>query len=171
MSRIRQISLSALLVAGSTFAASASLAQTEHHPAGQPHPAARPAPAHPAPFHALRPGFRPGTVHAVRPGFRAGTVHAPARFAARFHPFHAIVARHVDFAHFTVAQRALWARGHWFHRWWNGRYGWWWNAGGVWFWYGAPVYPYPTVVSETYYEEPAASESGPTWWYCYNPAG
>jgi hypothetical protein len=183
MSTIRRISISALLVAGSAFAASASLAQIAQHPAGHPRSGAGPAQSHPAPFraaqpgfhagtfHAVRPGFRPGTFRSARPAFRAGTFRAPARFSARFHPLHAIIARHVNFAHFTPAERALWTRGRWQHRWWHGRYGWWWNAGGVWFWYGAPVYPYPTVVSDYYYEEPDPSESGPTWWYCYNPAG
>lgn len=178
MSRIRRISLSALLVAGSAFAASASLAQDEHHSAGQPHPAAGPAAARPAVHHpvppgtyrVIRPGTRTDTFHG-RPGLRAGPYRAPARFAAHFHPLHSIIARHVNFAHFTAAERALWARGRWSHRWWHGRYGWWWNAGGVWFWYGAPVYPHPTVVSDYYYEEPDADETGPAWWYCYNPAG
>src|SRR5438270_7093489 len=179
MSRIRRISLSALLVAGSALAASVSLAQSEHHPAGRPHPAAGPAQSHPAPFHAARPGFRPapfhatrpGAFHAARPGFRPAPYRGAARAAARFHPLHSIIARHVNFAHFTAAERATWARGRWSHRWWHGRYGWWWNAGGVWFWYDTPVYPYPTVVSDYYYEEPEYDESGPTWWYCQNPPG
>src|ERR1700731_299688 len=169
MNRIRRISLTAMLLAGSAFAASASLAQSEHHPAA--HPAARPGQAHAAPFHAARLGFRPVKSRPARPGFRAGTVRAPARFAGRLHPLHAILGRHLNFAHFTAAERALWTRGRWSHRWWNGRYGWWWNAGGIWFWYNAPAYPYPTVVSDNYYEEPEYNESGPTWWYCYNPAG
>src|SRR5205085_11034619 len=49
MSRIRRISLSALLVAGSALAASGSVAQSEHHPIGRPHPAAGPAQSRPAP--------------------------------------------------------------------------------------------------------------------------
>jgi hypothetical protein len=104
----------------------------------------------------------------VRPG--TGFHRAPG-VALRAHPFHTIIGRHVPFARFTPAQRALWVKGGWHHRWWHGRYGWWWYAGGTWFWYSAPVYPYPTVVSDYYYEEPDYSETGPTWWYCYNPPG
>jgi hypothetical protein len=154
-----------MFLAGSALAASPSLAEQGFHPAAHPHPVARPAAAaHPA-LH--RPVPR-GTYRVIRPG--AGFHRAPG-FAVRTHPFHSIIARHVPFARFSPAERALWARGRWQHRWWHGRYGWWWYTGGAWFWYAAPVYPYPTVVSDYYYEEPDAEETGPTWWYCYNPPG
>jgi hypothetical protein len=95
-----------------------------------------------------------------------------SRFAhGAFHPLHAAIIRHVGFAHFTPAERWAWTHGRWYHRWWNGRYGWWWNAGGAWFWYTAPVYPYPTDISDYYYEEPEYNEPGPAWYYCYNPPG
>ena len=97
---------------------------------------------------------------------------AVAHFARPgFHPLHAAIMGHVTFAHFTPAERAAWIRGNWHHAWYHGRYGWWWFAGGAWFWYAAPVYPYPTMVSDYYYEEPAYSRAGPTWYYCYNPPG
>jgi hypothetical protein len=156
MNSIRRISLAAALLAGSALAASPSLAEDQgFHPVG--HPAARPHPSAGAPVHRPVP---PGTYRAIRPGA-----------VARSRPFHTIIAHHVPFARFTPAQRAIWAKGRWSHRWWHGRYGWWWYAGGAWFWYGAPVYPYPTVVSDFYYEEPDYSEAGPAWWYCYNPPG
>src|SRR5215469_1013960 len=162
MSSIRRISFAATLLAGSALAAAPSVAQNQGfhpvHPVAHPHPVTHPA-IHPVP---------PGTYRMIRPG---GSFHRAPGVVMRVHPFHAIIAGHVPFARFTPAQRALWVRGHWYHRWWNGRYGWWWNTGGVWFWYGAPVYPYPTVVSDYYYEEPVYSEAGPTWWYCYNPPG
>jgi hypothetical protein len=88
-----------------------------------------------------------------------------------FHPLHAAIVGHIGFAHFSSVQRAAWTHGRWYHRWYNGRYGWWWNAGGAWFWYTAPIYPYPTAVSDYYYEDPSYDEAGPTWWYCYNPSG
>ncbi len=124
------------------------------------------------------------------PAMRA---HPAARAHFVGHPFHAVVAAHVDFAHFTPAQHALWVRGTWRHTWWHGRYGWWWNVGGVAFWYDAPVYPYPTVVSDNYYEDPADTADqddggqyggdqyggqqyggpggGQYWYYCQHPAG
>jgi hypothetical protein len=164
MNSNRRISLAAMFLAGSALAASPSLAEQGFHPAAHPHPVAHPAAAHPA-LH--RPVPR-GTYRVIRPG--AGFHRAPG-FAVRAHPFHSIIARHVPFARFSRSERALWARGRWQHRWWHGRYGWWWYTGGAWFWYAAPVYPYPTVVSDYYYEEPDAEETGPTWWYCYHPAG
>lgn len=88
-----------------------------------------------------------------------------------FHPLRAVLARHVGFAHFTPAERAAWTHGRWFHRRWHGRLGWWWYAGGAWFWYDAPVYPYPTAVSDYYFDQPDDEAAGPTWYYCYNPPG
>ena len=170
MKSIRRISLAAALLAGSALAASPSLAQDQgFHPG---HPGAHPHPPSAAPMHR---SVSPGTYRAMRPGVgfhRAPGMgfHRTPGVAMRAHPFHTIIARHVPFARFTPAQRAVWTRGRWQHRWWHGRFGWWWYAGGAWFWYTAPVYPYPTVVSDYYYEEPE-SEAGPTWWYCYNPPG
>jgi len=147
MRTTHRIPLAAFLLAGVALAAAPAVAQDEnHHPAvAHPHPAFHPA-MRPAPF---RGGF-------ARPGF---------------HPFHAALLAHVGFAHFTPAQRAVWMHGNWYHRSYNGRYGWWWNTGGGWFWYGAPVYPYPTVVSDYYYDEPQENQAGPSWYYCYNPPG
>jgi hypothetical protein len=164
MNSIRRISLAVALLAGSALAASQSLAEEQgFHPVG--HPAAHPHPSAGAPVHRPVP---PGAYRAIRPG--AGFHPAPGA-VARARPFHTIIAHRVPFARFTPAQRAIWAKGRWSHRWWHGRYGWWWYTGGAWFWYAAPVYPYPTVVSDYYYEEPDYSEAGPTWWYCYNPPG
>lgn len=153
--------MSAMLLAGAAIGfATPSVAQgpTTHtvtHPAA--HSVAHPAPH--AAFHPLaRPTFRAGA-HPFRPGFaRPG-----------FRPLHSVILGHVPFARFTPAQRAVWVHGRWSHRWWHGRFGWWWYAGGAWFWYTAPVYPYPTVVSDYYYEAP--DYNSPNWWYCYNPAG
>ena len=144
-----RISLGALLLAGGTlFAAVPCLAEDTvvHHPAAHPRPAVRP-----APFRGVRFGARFG-----RPAF---------------HPLHAAIFAHRSFARFTPAERLAWTHGRWFHRSWHGRFGWWWNAGGVWFWYDAPVYPYPTVVSDNYYEEPDYDQAAPAWYYCYNPPG
>ncbi len=85
---------------------------------------------------------------------------------------HSVIVQHRDFAHFTPAERTAWVHGRWYHRWWHGRWGWWWYTGGAWFWYAAPVYPYPTIVSTEYYEEPQYNEPAPAmWYYCYDPAG
>ena len=75
---------------------------------------------------------------------------------------------HRDFAHFLPAERTNWIGGHWAHAWHNGRYGWWWFAAGAWYFYAAPVYPYPTYVSEYYVGD---DSGGPMWYYCANPAG
>ena len=129
-----------------------------------------------------------GTLLATMPSYAEDTVHHPAahtraapfrggvRFGARFgrpvfHPLHAAIFAHRGFTHFTVAERVAWTHGRWFHRLWHGRFGWWWNAGGVWFWYDAPVYPYPTVISDNYYEEPDYDQAAPAWYYCYDPPG
>lgn len=155
MRRINRIPLTALLVAGTALLSTTALAGFSHpagHPSGSfhaaPHPGMRA--FHPAPFHAV---MRPGAAH----------------FTAGFHPLHAALIAHVGFARFTPAQRWAWTHGSWFHRWYNGRWGWWWFAGGAWFWYDAPIYPYPTIVSDDYYETP--DYGPPTWWYCYNPPG
>jgi hypothetical protein len=152
-----------LLLAGAAMLSAPALAVevVVHHPAGHPHVVVHP---HVAVHPAVHPAF-----HAV---VHPGVVHGVARFpAARFSPLHAAIVGHIGFAHFTPAQRAIWTHGNWYHRWWNGRYGWWWFAGGAWFWYTAPVYPYPTVVSDYYYEEPQYNQAGPTWYYCSNPPG
>ncbi|HEY3636947.1 MAG TPA: hypothetical protein VGK90_02255 [Rhizomicrobium sp.] len=151
-----RFSLASFLLAGVTaLATSASAQVVVHHPVAHPHPV-----IHRPPVVGVHAGIRPIGPHgSVRVG------------VGGLHPFHAALIGHVGFAHFTPAQRAVWTRGHWYHRWYNGHYGWWWFTGGTWFWYNAPVYPYPTVVSENYYEESDYSEPGPTWYYCYNPAG
>ena len=157
MSMHNRIFLASLLLAGATGFATASAAATVvvHHAAAHPHIV-----VHAGPRVGIHPGFRPGWAHGV------------ARFPhAGFHPLHAALIGHVGFAHFTPAQRAVWTHGRWYHRWWNGRYGWWWNAGGAWFWYNAPVYPYPTEISSDYYEEPENNAAGPSWYYCSSPPG
>jgi len=138
---MNQKTLPILLACCAILAAAPSLAQDEGIHRPVSHP--RPAP------------FRAG-VRFVHPGF---------------HPLHSLVIAHRDFAHFSPVERAAWTRGQWLHRWYHGRYGWWWNAGGVWFWYDAPVYPYPTVVSDYYYEDQDASQGSGYWYYCGNPAG
>ncbi|MGH6888840.1 MAG: hypothetical protein ACREHF_06550 [Rhizomicrobium sp.] len=160
-----RISIVAALLAGTAlFGAAPSVAQPSTHGfAAHPHASFH----RPAPFHSA---FRPSFHRVARPGFHSRAVRGA--FVRRgFHPLHAAIIGHVGFAHFTPAERAAWVRGRWSHRWWHGRFGWWWDVGGDWFWYGAPVYPYPTVVSDYYDEEPEYAEPGPTWYYCYNPAG
>lgn len=152
----------ALLAGAALFGATPSLAQPSTHGFGA-HPAA--VGHHPSPFHsAVRPSFHPF----ARPGFHSGPMRG-AFVRPGFHPLHAVIAGHVPFARFTPAERASWMHGHWYHRWWHGRFGWWWFAGGGWFWYSAPIWPYPTVVSDYYFEEPEYAPG--TWYYCYNPAG
>jgi len=124
--------------------------------AADPHPGPAGGGFHPAPVH----GAPPGHVLNVPRGFHA---------SVSIHPF---VFQHRAFAQFTPAERAAWTQGWWHHGWWHGRWGWWWFAGGNWWWYDAPVYPYPTYVSDVYYVEPTYQE-GPTgyWYYCANPPG
>jgi hypothetical protein len=155
MSMNYRLSIASLLLAGAAALSGPSAAATVvvHHATGHPHAVSRPHIAiHPA----------------IHPGFGRGPGHFPR---AAFHPLHAAIIGHVGFAHFTPLQRAAWTHGRWYHRWWHGRYGWWWNAAGAWFWYTAPVYPYPTDVSDYYYEEPDNGEQEATWYYCYSPPG
>jgi hypothetical protein len=140
--------LSAALLAGSMFTALPAGAEPEH----------------PAAFghrHVVRPAVRPGF---ARPGFR--------RPGFRFHPFYA----HRPFARFSVGERAVWTRGHWRHARFHGRFGWWFVAGGGWYFYPQPVYPYPDIVSDTYYQDESdygsqAGGGGQSWYYCQNPKG
>ena len=82
-----------------------------------------------------------------------------------------------DVGHFRGHDLEVWRGGHWFHEWHNGHFGWWWFAGGVWYFYDAPVYPYPTVVSEVTVVEPMTAPpppqgaAAPMYYYCDNPAG
>ncbi len=83
---------------------------------------------------------------------------APAQADPHFHHIivrhpHVRFVLHHDFRHFTPAEHRWWVGGNWRHTWWHGRYGWWWNVGGSWYFYNAPVYPYPSSVSETYYDD------------------
>jgi hypothetical protein len=157
MQRIRRTPFCALLLAGVALASAPAAAEVVHHPVAHPHPVFHPHPVVHRPIHAVvHRGPVRGVAHFARPGF---------------HPLHAAIMGHVSFAHFTPAERAVWIRGNWHHAWYHGRYGWWWFAGGAWFWYAAPVYPYPTMVSDYYYEEPAYSQAGPPWYYCYSPPG
>jgi hypothetical protein len=102
------------------------------------------------------------------------------------HGPHARFAFHHDFHHFSPIEHRWWVGGRWRHFWWHGRYGWWWGVGGAWYFYDAPVYPYPTDVSPTYYDEDDQSgyidggdQGGPgyggggggSWYHCANPNG
>ena len=80
-------------------------------------------------------------------------------------------AFHHDFAHFSGGERSAWAGGRWDHGWHNGRFGWWWFAGGAWYFYGAPIYPYPGYVSDTYVDDNSYGPPGQNWYYCQNPPG
>ena len=162
------IALIASLMAGTALTATApALAQGWH----EVHPAApRMGPAAGG-WHPGGPAFHPAPIHGAAPGHvlvapRAGV---GVRASVSVRPF---AFQHREFAHFSPAERAEWQHGWWHHGWWHGRWGWWWFAGGYWWWYNAPVYPYPTVVSDTYYVEPTYDETGyGYWYYCQNPPG
>jgi hypothetical protein len=100
---------------------------------------------------------------------------APLVASAQDH-FHHEFHEH-EFARFAPHDREVWLGGHWHHEWHNGRFGWWWFAGGIWYFYDSPVYPYPTVVSDVIYAEPATAgapppgTSAPTYYWCDNPRG
>jgi len=66
-----------------------------------------------------------------------------------------------DVRHFNEHDRALWQGGAWHHEYHNGRLGYWWFAGGSWYFYDTPVYPYPVVVSDTVYVDPAVVAAPP----------
>ncbi|MBS0392954.1 MAG: hypothetical protein JSR23_17710 [Proteobacteria bacterium] len=90
---------------------------------------------------------------------------------------------------FSRPEFGRWSGGRWNHTCWGGRCGWWWATGGLWYFYGAPVYPYPLVVSPVTYAAPVyypaqqaplepytAGEAGlapqPTFsYYCDDPPG
>jgi hypothetical protein len=85
-----------------------------------------------------------------------------------------VVFRGRAFGRMTPYESGVWRGGHWWRGWRGTRYGWWWWADGGWYWYDTPVYPYPTVISETVYMDapPGVNASGGyTWWYCDNPQG
>ena len=165
-----RFSVASLLLAGAAICAAPVAAQADvHHLVGHPHAAVPHVAVHVGPVHAaVRPAFHP----AFRAGVRGGPARGFAHFGRPgFRPLHAAIIGHVGFAHFSPAERLAWTHGRWYHRFWHGRYGWWWYAGGAWFWYNAPVYPYPTDVSDYYYEEPDYNEPAANWYYCYNPPG
>jgi hypothetical protein len=101
-----------------------------------------------------------------RPGMSPAW-HAQARFTFAHHRFDA----------FSPIERERWVSGRWEHSWHHGRWGWWWYAGGAWYFYNAPVYPYPEIVADTYYEDDSDSPDnygpGPDamWYYCDRPQG
>ena len=148
------------VLAGSTLLATTPLLAQGRPMMGAPHPAA---PSfHAAPIHGAAPGHVLSMPAGPRGGFAGG-----ARPVMRVHP---LVFQHHDIAHFTTAETAAWHAGWWHHGWWHGRWGWWWFAGGFWWWYDAPIYPWPTYVSTTYYVEPTYEDTS-SWYYCYNPPG
>jgi hypothetical protein len=108
-------------------------------------------------------------------GWHGGGWHGGAH--GGFVPMHRFVGH--DFAHFSVADRAMWRGGRWWHGPWHGRSGWWWFAGGGWYFYDTPIYPYPGYVSDYYvgddyadYPDSAAPGANPySWYYCQNPPG
>jgi len=147
--QLAMASLAALL-AGTTLALTQAFAEDPHGGGGGFHGGGF------APMH----GAPPGHVLAVPRGFHGNVNVRPFAF------------QHRTFADFTPAERTAWTGGWWHHGWWHGRWGWWWFAGGYWWWYDAPVYPYPTYVSDVYYVEPTYQESpAGYWYYCSNPPG
>jgi len=125
-----------------------------------------------------RPGERPGEhVEAGR------EVHRDDHFDHRDGGRERYAFQGRDVRHFNDHDRALWRGGAWHHEYHNGRLGYWWFAGGAWYFYDQPVYPYPVVVSDTYYVDPVVVEAPPPppqalappppgyWYYCDNPPG
>ncbi len=109
---------------------------------------------------------------------------APSASAAE-HPFGGFHAFHGRNIHaFGPHELGIWRGGIWRQEWHNGLFGWWWFVAGEWYLYPTPIYPYPTVVSETVVVDssapppptvvvsPGASmPASQAWWYCDNPAG
>jgi hypothetical protein len=95
---------------------------------------------------------------------------APAGFHGRT-PF---AFRGRPFGSLRPFELAAWRGGHWWHGAYGGRFGWWWWADGYWYWYDEPIYPYPTVISETVWAAaPRGGAAGPgySWYWCANPQG
>jgi hypothetical protein len=126
---------------------------------------------HGYPGHPYHPGFA-GHGHGYsgnpyHPGFAGhghgypGNPYHPG-FAGRDHIYH---FGHHRYADFDYHERTLWRGGHWNHAWHDGRYGWWWSAGGLWYFYAAPIYPYPTYVSQFYWT-PAPAYAPGYWYWC-----
>jgi hypothetical protein len=65
------------------------------------------------------------------------------------------IFREHDVHRFGVDELARWRGGYWRNSCFGGRCGWWWFTGGQWYFYERPVYPYPLVVSEVAFVEPA----------------
>jgi hypothetical protein len=154
MRKIPSHALFATVLAGSVLCAVPLMAQSAPH-FSPPHPV---------------PAFHGGPVRGAAPGHVFAGPHGGGSFRAGVNGRPTFVLHH-DFAHFTPAEHAAWTSGWWHHGQWHGRWGWWWFAGGFWWWYDTPVYPYPTYVSETYYEEPTEDQGGAYWYYCQNPPG
>jgi hypothetical protein len=106
-------------------------------------------------------------LHRVPPGIRARG--GFGRVTVRVSPFRAHLGWRVN--RFTPRERALWTQGRWWHGRHSGRLGWWWWTNGGWFFYGAPVYPYPDYVSETYYQDSSDTDTSNYWYYCRDPEG
>lgn len=85
-----------------------------------------------------------------------------------------VVFRGRPFGRLSPYESGLWRGGHWQHGWHGGRYGWWWWVDGGWYWYDAPIYPYPTTISETIYVDAPPGVNAPggySWWWCDSPQG
>ena len=92
-------------------------------------------------------------------------MHAPPP-RGPMHPQGGLVFHHRPVFHsgpvtgLAVHDADMWRHGQWRHEHRFGRLGWW-------YWYPEPVYPYPTYVTTTYYEDNGAG----SYWYCEDPKG
>jgi hypothetical protein len=127
-SRVTRLALTA---AAAWLLSATSLLAQEH----------RPPPGHPAAGH-------PGEAHG-----RAEAIQRHPELA-RAHWDHHEFREH-DVRLFRAEELGLWHAGLWYQEWHNGLFGWWYFVDGTWYLYDAPVYPYPTVVSQQFYVEPA----------------
>jgi hypothetical protein len=164
---------------------SVAYAEDDHHEKEHPaHEKDHAAPVHPGGAPHAAPVLPGGTAHAA-PVLPGGTPHAaPVLPGGTPHPVHGAAAPHEFHGHdvhrFSREDREHWHDGSWRHEIHDGRLGWWWFVDYQWYVYPEPVYPYPLVVSEQVYVEPApvvvqapAPMAAPQqfWYYCDNPSG
>lgn len=141
------MSKSLLLLAAAAFALAAPAAFADQHGSPGSHPSGMP---HGAPH---------GGPHGPPGGHQmAGPMgHPMGRHGPVFHSG--------PITSLSVHDSTAWRGGSWRHERHFGRFGWWWFVGGWWYWYPDPIYPYPTYVTTTVYED-----AGP-YWYCDDPRG
>jgi hypothetical protein len=105
-------------------------------------------------------GFHGGGFHGGFGGFHGGGFHGGGFHGGGFHAG----GFHGGFAGVHGGYR-----GHWYHGWNNGQYGWWWGDGLGWTYdpydYGGDAYPDYGYYG---YTQPNTAQ---TWYYCSDPSG